>query len=200
MPMEIVTLLSEIPRIAPAVIKAVEFISNLKGKAKKEDIAQLTATEEQINEIRTRLNVIGDAGWSINAYMVLYGQVLELYTAADDLIKLILSVKDLESKHKGELIEEGYYNVKETFYNGFANFLKGPARDNIDRSDEEVIDKSIRELEKLFGEGEVYVEGNDYEKLRKNTRKIAFEAHDLRGRSRERLLALIEKLQKLKGT
>ena len=175
-----------------AIPTAIAALGKLTRKERtKEEEAVL---KDQVQEISNKINVLKDMGWSMDAYITLYGHALEIYTTADDLIKLILKTKDVDVL----IGEECYYDLIGKFDRGLALFVSNFGKD-VDEADTGAIKVHIRDLDRLFGEGKAHVDADEYKKLERTVFKIAEIANKLRGMAYMRLTAIIKELERSSG-
>ena len=177
-----------------AIPTAIAVLRKLTRKERtKEEEAVL---KDQVQEISNKINVLKDMGWSMDAYITLYSHALEIYTTADDLIKVILKTKD---KDFDVLIGEGYYyELIGKFDRGLVPFVENLGKD-VDGEDSGAIKENISQLGGLLREGKVHIEAEEYKKLERTVFKIAEIANKLRGRAHMRLIAIIKELERSSG-
>lgn len=175
-----------------AIPTAIAALRKLTHKERTEE--EEAVLKDQVQEISNKINVLKDMGWSMDAYITLYGHALEIYTTADDLITVILKTKDVDV-----LIGEGYYyELIGKFDRGLALFVENLGKD-VDAEDSGAIKENISQLNRLFGEGKVHIEADEYKKLERTVFKIAEIANKLRGRAYMRLIAIIKELERSSG-
>lgn len=195
MPVDIGTIVTGISAIPPVINALKKAISTIGEKTGEKEVILDAAS--RVQEIDNNLNMIKDGAWSINAYFVLYGHALDLYTTGDDFTKTILRLPD-EVATKKLIAATNYENLLQKFNEGITPFLTAYSG-YIDKEDEGEIRTHINKIRELIGEGNVYLKGEEYEKLEGVINELTRTSNILRGMSRGRLLSLIMELQKVGG-
>ena len=192
MPVDIGTIVTGISTIPPVINALKKAISSIGDKTGEKEVT--LDAEVQVQEINNKLNMIKDGAWSINAYFMLYGHALDLYTTGDDFTKTILRLPDIATKNL--IAEANYYNLLQKFDEGISPFLAAYG-EYIDKQDEGEIRMHVNKLRELLGEGKGYLKGEEYEKLESAINELTRTSNILRGMSRGRLMSLIMELQKV---
>ncbi len=197
MPVDIAAIVTGISQI-PTVYKSFkETFSSLKKETKDENAkTTLKEVESKIQELDNKLISINDGAFSINAYFELYGYALDLYTTADDFIKIILKAPE---QTRDLVAYTNYMNLYQKFDIGLDPFLSRFSG-HVDRDDEGVIRTNTNTLRELLTEGKVLLNTKNYGALEIKLADLTRITNQLRGMSRAKLLRLVDELQKVGRT
>lgn len=193
---DILETIKEIATITPLLGKIIDNFKNLRKKSK--DDVYISVIDSNIQELSQKLSFIKNGAWSINAYLELYGNALNLYTTADDFIKTILNQSDIPNNIFEVTAQANYSNLTERFDIGFNQYISTYGI-YLDKVDENSIKIYIDNLREKLGEGKGQLTIDRRNQLIKVISEIARISNTIRGLSRGRLLSLTMELQKIGG-
>jgi len=160
--------------------------------AVKDGISFLKTKLKGDNEVKNLEKAIKNLSKSINTYFELYGYSLDVYTTADDAVKILLVEGPVE--FRGLYAEVNYNGLRGKFDNGLKYFHISPGR-VLDKEDKSLVIEHIGKLEMLFGKSEIHLKSKNYNELKETINEIAATSNKIRVLSRQRLLSLFEALR-----
>ncbi len=194
MPVDIAAIVSGISQI-PTVYKSFrDTFSSLKKETKDEGVKTvLKEVESKLLELDNKFSSINEGAFSVNAYFELYGHALDLYTTADDFIKIILKAPE---QTRDLVAYTNYNNLYQKFDIGLDPFLSR-FNGHVDKEDEGVIRTNTNIIRDSLAAGKVLLETKNYRELEMKLADLTRITNQLRGMSRAKLLRLVDELQKV---
>lgn len=195
MSVEIMAIIGGISSISKGFLELNKSFSFLKDKFKDKHDEDLENVENKIQDLNDRIFSISEGADSINAYFELYSYALDLYTTADDFIKIQSKAPE---QTRNTFAYMNYSNLDQKFAIGLDSYL---TRFNgyVDQDDEGTIQTNIKTIRDLLVEVRTLLvtkNEKDYEELEKKLGDLTRITNQLRGLSRAKLLRLVDALQK----